>query len=90
MCENEQKSELEPEPRKHELAAALNINVNHIFGETTPAVEIQPVVLQYSLDGTLKSCNPIVIDMCLKKYIDDCDTSLPRQNCNLVVKCKGF
>jgi len=41
MCENEQKPELKPEPRKNELAAALNKNVNHIFGETTPAVEVQ-------------------------------------------------
>jgi len=90
MGKNEQKPELEPEPRKNELTAALNKNSNNIFGETTPAVEVQPVVLQYSLDRPLKSCNPIVIDMCLKKYIGDCDACLPRQNCNLAVKCKGF
>ena len=41
MCKNEQKPELEPEPRKNELTAALNKNSNNIFGETTPAVEVQ-------------------------------------------------
>jgi len=69
--------------------ASLSNNVAQSAGESVPSVEIHPVVLQCSLDRTLKSFNPIVIDRCLQKCIGDYDACLPRHNGNLLVKCKS-
>ena len=66
--------------------APLGKNVAHSTGES---IEVHPVVLQCSSDRTLKSFNPIVIERCVK-CIDDNDACLPRQNGNLMAKCKSL
>jgi len=68
--------------------ASLGNNVTPSAGENVAGVEIHPVVLQCSLDRTLKSFNPIDIDRCLK-CVGDYDACLPRQNGNHLVKCKS-
>jgi len=68
--------------------ASLGNNVTPSAGENVAGVEIHPVVLQSSLDRTLKSFNPIDIDRCLK-CVGDYDACLPRQNGNHLVKCKS-
>ena len=69
--------------------ASLSDKVAQYASESVPNVEIHPVVLQCSLDRTLKSFNPIVINRCIKKCIGDYDVCLPRHNENLLAKCKS-
>ena len=52
---------------------SLSTNVVQSAGESVSGVEIHPVVLQCSLERTLKSFNPIVIDRCLQKCMGDKD-----------------
>jgi len=70
--------------------ALLGKHATHSAGVSSPAVEVHPVTLQCSVDRTLKSFNPIVIDRCLKNCIGDYDPCVPRQNANLMVKCKSL
>ena len=72
------------------MESVLEYQRGPIAGESFPGVEVHPVVLQCSIDKTLKSFSPIVIERCLKKSIGDYDACLPRQNGNLRVKCKSL